>query len=75
MSRELTTSELRLIYLGRELKALGPHAENETVSAHLGRVGHMLTCLGESVAFDDFTEMDLALISAVAEESKSGVEV
>lgn len=74
MSREMTQAERRLAYLGREMQALGPHASNEQVSGHLGRVGNMLTMVGDTVSFDDFDELDMALISAIAQVSNSGVE-
>ena len=75
MSRETTQAERRLIHLGREMQALSAHASNNTVSGHLGRVGNMLTGIGDTVSFEDFSELDMALIQAIAQVSKSGVEV
>jgi len=70
-----TVAEKRLAYLGREMMALSAIEENGDVSSNLGRVGNMLTKMGTTVKFEDFTEMDLELIQAVAEVSRSGVEV
>lgn len=76
MSYEMSAAERRLAHLGREMMALAVVSKNDNTSAHLSRVGAMLTEVGTGrVALSDFTNLDLALITAVAKHSKSGVEV
>lgn len=76
MSYEMSATERRLAHLGREMMALAVVSKNDNTSAHLSRVGAMLTEVGTGrVGINDFSDLDMALLTAIAKRSKSGVEV